>query len=151
MSDANQTHHRWHVFFQEDSTLVHMRCACNTVQLLRRSRLPFSWTMALNSPELNTLIARLGSHTAAWLWVVSQKYWRNQAAGSILAMRFSCSPFCQVVQKQYVIWGGKVKRRLIPYFISNISAKKISKCVHVCQSYRKPKVGRFLRNSVMWK
>jgi len=151
MSDANQTHHRWHVFFQEDSTLVHMHCARNTVQLLRRSRLPFSWTMAPNSPELNTLIARLGSHTAAWLWVVSQKYWRNQAAGSILAMRFSCSPFCQVVQKQYVIWGGKVKRRLIPYFISNISAQKYQNafmCVKVIENQR---WDVFLRNSVMWK
>jgi len=29
-------------FFQEDSALVHMQRACNTVQLLRRSRLPFS-------------------------------------------------------------------------------------------------------------
>jgi len=29
-------------FFQEDSTVVHMHCACNTVQLLRRSQLPFS-------------------------------------------------------------------------------------------------------------
>jgi len=27
----------------EDSALVH--CACNTIQLLQRSRLPFSWTM----------------------------------------------------------------------------------------------------------
>jgi len=32
-----QTHHRWQFFFQEDSALVH--CACNTVQLLQRSRL----------------------------------------------------------------------------------------------------------------
>jgi len=53
------THHRWHFFlFQEDSALVHMHCACNTVQLLRRSRLPFSWTMPPNSPELNALITR---------------------------------------------------------------------------------------------
>jgi len=29
-------------FFQEDSALVHMHCACNTVQLLQRYRLPFS-------------------------------------------------------------------------------------------------------------
>jgi len=33
-------------FFHEDSALVHMRYACNTV------RLPFSWTMPPNSPEL---------------------------------------------------------------------------------------------------
>jgi len=29
-------------FFQEDSALVHMNCACNTVQLLQFSRLPIS-------------------------------------------------------------------------------------------------------------
>jgi len=28
--------------FQEDSALVHMHCACNTVQLLQSSRLSFS-------------------------------------------------------------------------------------------------------------
>jgi len=33
---------------------------------------------------------------------------------------------------------------LIAYFIGNISAKKISKSIHVCQSYSKPTVGRFL-------
>jgi len=32
---------------------------------------------------------------------------------------------------------------LIAYFIGNISAKKISKSVHVCQSYSKANVGRF--------
>jgi len=32
---------------------------------------------------------------------------------------------------------------LIAYFIGNISAKKISKSIHVRQNYSKPKVGRF--------
>jgi len=36
-----------------------------------------------------------------------------------------------------------VKSLLIAYFIGNISAKNISKSIHVCQSYSKPKVGRF--------
>jgi len=85
-------------FFQEDSALVHMHCACNTVQLLRRSRLPFSWTTPPTAP----------SWAAAWVWVVSHKDWRNQAAtGWIVAMHwysiwvkkcdFRVSPFCQVV------------------------------------------------------
>jgi len=47
-----------------------------------------------------------------------------------------------------VISSGKVKRLTIAYFIGNISANKISKSVHVCQSYSKPKVGRFLRHGV---
>jgi len=47
-----------------------------------------------------------------------------------------------------VIWCGIVKCRLITYFIANICAKKISKPIHVCKSYSKPKVGRFLRHGV---
>ena len=34
------------------------------------------------------------------------------------------------------------------YFIGNISAKNISKSVHVCQSYSKLNVGHFLRHAV---
>ena len=49
-----------------------------------------------------------------------------------------------------VIWGGIVKCLLIAYFIGNISAKKISKSVHVCQSSGKKKVGRFLRHGVQF-
>jgi len=64
-------------------------CACNTVQLLQRSRLPFSWTIPSKSPKLNVWLQDLGSHTAAWVWVVSQKDWRNQpATGWILAMHY---------------------------------------------------------------
>jgi len=40
-----------------------------------------------------------------------------------------------------VISGGIVKRLLIGYFIGNISAKKISKSIHVHQSYSKPNLG----------
>jgi len=47
-----------------------------------------------------------------------------------------------------VTWGGILKCLLIAYFIRHISATKISKCVHVCQSYSKSKVGRFLRHSL---
>jgi len=39
---------------------------------------------------------------------------------------------------------------LIAYFISNISAKKISKSIHVRQSYSKPKAGRFLRHGAVY-
>jgi len=47
-------------FFQEEGALVHLHCACNTVQLLWRSQLPFSLTMPPNSPELGALITRFG-------------------------------------------------------------------------------------------
>jgi len=106
-----QTHHRWHFFCQEDSALVRMHCACNTVQLLRRSRLPFSWTMRPQQtvPSWAHSLQDLRSHGAAWVWVVSQKDWRNQGATTwILAMQWNSiwvkndyrvSPFCQVEQK----------------------------------------------------
>jgi len=102
---------------------------------------PYSWTHWLQD---------LGSHTAAWVWVLSQKDWRNQAAGSIQAMhitqhwgkmqfsRFSVLPGSAEAQ---VNWCGTVKCLLIAYLIGNISAKKISKSVNMCPSYTKPNVG----------
>jgi len=85
---------------------------------------------APNSPE--HWLQDLRSHTAAW--VMSQKDWRNQGSTSwILAMHwcsiwvkkcdFRVSLFCQSAEAQ-VIWGGRVKRLLIAYFIGNISAKE---------------------------
>ena len=61
-------------------------------------------------PSWTHWLQDLGSHTAAWIWVASQKDWRNQGAtGWILATHwysiwikqcdFRVSPFCQVLQK----------------------------------------------------
>jgi len=78
-------------FFQEDSASVHMHCACNTVQLLQCSRLPFSWITGMlpTVPSSAHWLQDLGSYTAPWVWVVSQKDWRNQeATGWILAMHW---------------------------------------------------------------
>jgi len=48
----------------------------------------FLLNMRPNSPELNTLITRFRSHTAEWVWVVSQKDWKNSAATvCIMAMQ----------------------------------------------------------------
>ena len=58
-------------------------------------------------------------------------------------MQFSCFPVLPGSAEVQVIWDGTIKRLLIAYFIGNISAKKISKCIHVCQSYSKSMVGRF--------
>jgi len=55
-------------------------------------------------------------------------------------MQFSYFPALPGSAEAQVIWGGIVKRRLIAYFIGNISAKE---SVHMCQSYSKPSVGRF--------
>ena len=61
---------------------------------------------------------------------------------------FSCFRVLSGSAEAQVIWGGVVKRLLIAYFIANITAKKVSKSIHVRQSYSKPKVGRFLRHGV---
>jgi len=55
----------------ENSTLV--LCACNTVELLRRSRLPFSWPPPPKTPSWTHWLQDLESHAAAWIWVMSQK------------------------------------------------------------------------------
>ena len=55
-----------------------------------------------------------------------------------LSEKFSRFPILPGSTEAQVIWGGILKHHLIAYFIGNISAKKISKSVHVCQSYSKP-------------
>jgi len=140
-----------------DSALVH--AACNTVQLLQRYQLSFHLNHAPNSLySWMHWLQDLWSYTAAWIWVVSQKDWRNQAAGWIDAMHydriwgktaFPHFPFLPGSAEAQVIWDGIVKCLLIAYFVCNISAKKYQS-VHLCQSCSKPKVGRFLRHSVYW-
>jgi len=55
-------------------------------------------------------------------------------------MWFSRFPVLPGSAEAQVTWGGKVKCLLTAYFIGNISAKKISKSIHGCQSYSKPTV-----------
>jgi len=150
-----QTHQRWHFFLSGKQFIGAHALACNTVQLLWQSRLPFSWTMPPTARSWTHRLQDLESCAAPWVWVASQKDWRNQGTtGWILTMHWYSSWVKNAIfvflrlpgsAEAHVIWGGTVKHLLIAYFISNISAKKVSKCVHVCQSYSKPKVGRFLR------
>jgi len=128
-----QTHHRWH-FFSFRKTVhwcICIVCAtqsncCGAFDFLLLNHVP-------NGPE--HWLQDLGSYTAVWVRVLSQKDWRNQGATSwILAMHwcsiwvkkcdFRVSPFCQVVQKHKLFGAGIVKRLLIACFIGNISAKK---------------------------
>jgi len=72
--------------------------------------------------------------------------WLN--SGSALIVRVKNAIFVLPGNAEaQVTSGGILKRLLIAYFISSISAK-ISKSVHVCQSHSKPTVGRFLRHGV---
>jgi len=91
---------------QEDSTLVH--CAGNTVQFLQRCQLRLSWTPT--APSWTHWLQDLGSHTAAWVWVVKSKRLKKSSSdwlnsGNPLIQRLSENAifvflrFCQVVQK----------------------------------------------------
>jgi len=142
----------------ENSALVHR--ACNTVQLLQRSRFRLSGTMPPTPPRWMHWLQDLGSHTAAWVWVVSQKDWKNQAAtGCILQctntafeskMQFTCFPVLPGSAEAQVIWGGIVKRRLIAYFISNISAKKNIKIRSHVSKLWQGKGGTFLQRRCIY-
>jgi len=126
-----QTHHRWHFFFHKDSALVHMHGACNTVQLLQRSRLPFSWTMPPTALSWTHWLQDLGSHTTvyeSWVkkteeinkWLV--EFW--QCIDLSEKMWLSCFPVFPGITEAPDIWGGTAKHIMIAYFIGNISAKR---------------------------
>jgi len=87
-------------------------------------------------------LQNLGS--CSWVWVVSQKDWRNQeVTGWILAfeskMQFSCFPVLPSSAEAQVIWGGIVKCLLIADYIITSLPKKYQNpftCVKVIASQR---------------
>jgi len=103
---------------------------------------------APDSPELNALITRFRKSYSSVRISRESKNWRNQGAtGWILAMHwyitwvkkmwFSCFSVLPGSVEAHVIWGGKVKRLLIAYFISNISAKEYQNALS-CVKVRGP-------------
>jgi len=86
-------------------------------------------TIFLSGKERSGVLCVQHSPTAAVLSTNAAFEWK---------MWFSCFPFLPGSAEAHVIWGDILKRLLITYFIGNISAKKMSKSVHVCQSYSKP-------------
>ena len=99
----------------QDSALV--LCACNAVQLLQRSQLPFSWTMAHKSPKLNALVTRFReSYSSASMSRESKRLkksssnWLNSA--NALTHRVKNASFLFPVlpgsAEAQVIWGGLV-------------------------------------------
>jgi len=77
-------------------------------------------------------LVRMEWHPSGWSMCLPLfiTYWTIKSRSCLLAP--------VVVWEAQVIWGGILKHLLIAYFISNISAKKKSKSVHVCQSCSKP-------------
>jgi len=104
-------------------------------------------------PKLNALITRFNeSYSSLNMSLESKKLkkssskWLNSDSALIQWVKKNAIfvfPVLAGSAEAQVIWGGMVKRLLIAYFVVSIAAKKISKSVHVCQSYGKPKVGRF--------
>jgi len=107
-----------------------------------------------NSTEMNALITRFRDRVIqqreyeSWVKKAEEikdglvEFWQCTDTDTAFE-RLSCFPVLPDSAEAQVILGGTVKRLLIAYFIGNISAKKISKCIYVCQSYSKSKVGRF--------
>jgi len=134
MSDAIKPHYRWHFSFRKTAHwCTHALCVQDS-PLLRRSRLPFSWTMPPTAPSWTYWLQELGSHTVVWVWVMSQKDCQNSSSRSLISSMYWYSIWAKNAgfvfprfagsAEAQVIWGGTVKRLLIAYFIGNISAKK---------------------------
>jgi len=130
-----QTHHRWHFFLSgRQRTGAHALCVQHSPTAVALSNF-FLLNHVPNISSWTHWLQDLGSHIAAWVWVVSQKDWRSQGVtGWILAMhrrsilvknmRFSCFPVLPGSAETHVIWCSTVKHLLIAYVISNISATK---------------------------
>ena len=119
-----QTHQRCNFSFRK--TAHWCTCIVHATQSnCCGSRLHSSWTMPPTSLSWTHWLQDLGSHTAAWVWVVSQKDWRNQGAtrwilhGNALIqhlsekIRLSCFPVLPDGAEAHVIWDGTVKRLLM--------------------------------------
>jgi len=138
----------------ETQKTAHWCNTCATQSNLQHSRLRLSWTMPPQQPwaeRIDTGFRESYSSVNVSLEtkrLMKSSSWLNSGNALIQHLSQKCdfwvSPFYQVVQK-HVIWGSIVKHLLIAYFIGNgnISAKKMLKSVHICQSYGKPKVRRF--------
>ena len=129
----------------EDSALV--LCACNTVQLLQHSRLPFSSAVPPKSPKLNALITRFReSYSSVNMSRESKKIeeikqWLVEFWQCINTAYENCNFFPVLTRsaEAQLLWGNIVKHLLNVYFIGNISAKKYQNrftCVKVTANQR---------------
>jgi len=100
-------------FFQEDSAFgAHALC----MQHSPNAAAPSTVFLLNYAPPPAARAERIDykGHTAAWVWVVSQKDWRNQgAAGWILAMYW------------YIIWVKKMRFSCFPVLPGSAEANAI--------------------------
>jgi len=85
----------------------------------------------------------LGSHTAAWVWVVSRmteeikqqlvEFRKCTNTAFEWKMQLSCFPALPGSTETQAIWGDIIKWLLIAYFIGNICAKNIKVRSHVLE------------------
>ena len=119
--------------------------------VLRQAWSESQWTVLVGYLTISTNVRRYQTHHRWQLFsfrktahrcilCVTQSNW-----GKMWFLRFRVLPGSA---EAHVTWGGTVKRLLIAYFIWVTFLPKISKSIHVCQSYSKAKVGRFLGHGV---
>jgi len=110
------------------------------------------------APSWTHWLQDLGSHTAAWIWVLTESKRLKQSSSNWLNSDNTLQwvknaifvfPVLPGSAEAQVIWSGIVKRLLIAYFIGSTSAKKYqnpSTCVKViaCQRW-----DVFLRHGVV--
>jgi len=128
----------------EDSALVH--CACSTVQLLQRYRVPFSWTMPPVVPisehiDYKTYGVIQQRECESWVkkiekikQLVEFKQCTNTAFEG--KMQFLLFPVLPGSAEAHVIWRGIVKCLLIAYFVGNISPKNITRSSAIAEGPR---------------
>ena len=137
-----QTHHRWLFSFRKTAQRIGALCIVHATQSNCCGSLDF---LSLKpcppaAPSWTHWPQDLRSHTAAWVWVMSQKRLKKSSSnwlnsGNALIQRVKNAIFVLPVlpgsAEAQVIWGDIVKCLLAAYFIGNISAKNIKIRQHV--------------------
>jgi len=123
-----QTHHRWQLFFREDSAQVH--CVCNTIQLSENVIFAFP-RFARYRYHATSSYLRWRSKSVFWLPTLSLRWFSHFP---VLRGTGTTPP--------QVIWGGVVKASFDCLLYRWHFCQKMSKSILSCPSYSKPNVGQ---------
>jgi len=137
-----QTSHRSHFFFQEDSTLVHMHCACNTVQLLHLSRLDFlSLKPCPQQPKMNAMTTRFRviqqREHESWVKKTEEikerlvEFWQCTDTAFEWKNAIFVFPILPDSAEAYIIWGGTVKHFWLLTLWVTFLPKRIKMCLRM--------------------